>query len=166
MLCDVCKKNEATVHLTQIVEGEVRKADLCAGCAKAKNLTEYPDFSLADLMLGLGAAEGIKAVAADGQCPVCGLTLADFKKTGRLGCGTWWTTCVIGLSALLRDMHRGATHVGKVPARYLQARQFSERLLLLEQQLKEAIRQERYEDAAALRDQIRQLEEGMTPASG
>jgi protein arginine kinase activator len=166
MLCDICKTNEATVHLTQIVDGEVRKVDLCAACAKAKNLTEHPDFSLADVMLGLGAAEGIKASSADGQCPACGLTLADFKKTGRLGCGECWATFEKGLSSLLRDMHRGAKHVGKVPKRSLQAKEVGERLQSLEQQLKQAIQEERFEDAATLRDQIRQLEAKAKPTAG
>jgi protein arginine kinase activator len=159
MLCDICKANEATYHLTQIVDGKVRKLDLCEPCAKAKNVTGHPDFSVADLMMGLGASEGVAAAAApDEQCPACGMTAADFKKTGRLGCGECWRTFEKGLVGLLKDLHKGTTHVGKVPARAVKARETTDRLRLLEAQLKQAVREERFEDAAALRNQIRALE--------
>jgi protein arginine kinase activator len=158
MHCDICKTNEATIHLTQIVEGNVRKFDICESCSKAKNIIGQFDFSMADLMLGLGASDGMKGDAAEEQCPACGLTTADFKKTGRLGCGTCWVTFDRGLTALLKDIHKGITHVGKVPMRMLVTRDFSERVRTLVQELEAAIKDERFEEAAALRDQIRQLE--------
>ena len=57
MVCDICKKNEATVHLTQILDNKMLKIDLCEVCSKAKGLQEATGFSLADLQVGLGAAE-------------------------------------------------------------------------------------------------------------
>ena len=56
MLCDICKKNVATVHLTQMVEGKTKKVDLCEACSKDKGVDDPTGFSLADLLLGLGAA--------------------------------------------------------------------------------------------------------------
>ena len=58
MLCDICKKNVATVHLTQMVEGKTKKVDLCEACSKEKGVDDPTGFSLADLLLGLGAGEG------------------------------------------------------------------------------------------------------------
>src|SRR3989338_8713486 len=86
MLCDVCKEAEATVHLTQVINGKVQKVDLCEACAKEKGVSDPAGFSLADLLLGLGAGENIQAEPGVVRCSVCGLTQADFKKTGRLGC--------------------------------------------------------------------------------
>ncbi len=159
MVCDICKASEATIHLTQIVDGKVRKVDLCELCAKAKNVTGHPDFSVADLMMGLGASEGIAASAApDEQCPVCGMTAADFKKTGRLGCGECWRTFEKGLGALLKDLHKGTTHIGKIPARTTATRARADQLRALESELKRAVKEERFEEAAKLRNQIRALE--------
>ena len=70
-----------------------------------------------------------------------------------------------GLTALIKDIHKGATHVGKVPMRALETRDFSERLRTLGQELEAAIKDERFEEAAALRDQIRQLESKKAPSS-
>src|ERR1035441_9574031 len=117
MVCDICKKLEATVHLTQIVEGKMLKVDLCEACSKAKGVQESAGFSLADLLVGLGSAEEIQAESPDVRCPVCGFTQADFKKTGRLGCSACWETFEAGLSSLLKAMHKGDHHVGKVPSK-------------------------------------------------
>ena len=87
----------------------------------------------------------------------CGLTAADFKKTGRLGCGACWATFERGLTTLLKDIHRGTAHVGKVPVRSLKVRETAAQLHDLEQELNQAVKEERFEDAAVLRNQIRQL---------
>jgi protein arginine kinase activator len=87
MQCDVCQKNEATVYLTQIVEGKMQKVNLCESCAKEKGVSDPTGFAMADLLLGLGATQQIEHAGQPAQkCPVCGFTQVDFKKTGRLGC--------------------------------------------------------------------------------
>ena len=87
MLCCVCKEKEATVHLTQIAGEKMQKVDLCEECAKTKGVNDPTGFSLADLLLGLGAAQEIEQAGGDTglKCPACGFTQADFKKAGRLG---------------------------------------------------------------------------------
>src|SRR5436190_17349174 len=98
MICDVCGENEATVFFTQIVEGKMQKVNLCEACSKAKNVSDPTGFALADLLLGLGTAQGI---AGGGQeqlhCPACGFTQTDLKKTGRLGCSACYETFREGL---------------------------------------------------------------------
>ena len=159
MLCDVCKENEATFHLTQVIEGKVQKVDLCEACAKAKGVTDSAGFSLADLVVGLGASKEIEraSTGAATQCPDCGFTQTDFKKTGRLGCPTCWTTFEAGLAVLLKTIHKGEQHIGKVPARAVKTIQATEKIETLEAALKKAITDERFEDAAALRDRIQAL---------
>src|SRR5258708_3271548 len=86
MTCDVCKKNTANVFLTQIVDGKMQKVNLCDSCSKEKGVTDPTGFALADLLLGLGAAQEIERGGSVQKCPTCGFSQADFKKTGRLGC--------------------------------------------------------------------------------
>jgi protein arginine kinase activator len=159
MLCDVCKCNDATVFLTQIVEGKMQKVNLCDGCSKEKGVQDPTGFALADLLLGIGAAEEIeKGGASTQKCPICGYTQADFKKTGRLGCSSCYETFGEGLSSLLKAMHKGTEHVGKVPERALRALELSDRMRALTENLQKAVEEENYETAASLRDQIKQLE--------
>lgn len=158
MQCDICKKAEATVHLTQIVEGKMLKVDLCESCAKEKGVQEAAGFSLADLLVGLGSAEEMKIESPGAQCPVRGFTQADFKKTGRLGCSACWETFEAGLASLLKAMHKGDHHVGKVPTKAMHTLALNGKIQELAEQLEKAVREEKYEDAAQIRDEIRELE--------
>lgn len=158
MHCDVCKTNQATVFLTQIVDGKMQKVNLCEACSKEKGVTDPTGFALADLLLGLGAAQEMERGGAVQKCPTCGFSQADFKKTGRLGCGTCYTTFADGLAALLKGMHKGTEHVGKVPARLAKTIEREGQLKTLQRDLKKAVASEDYESAATLRDQIRHLD--------
>jgi protein arginine kinase activator len=158
MLCDVCQKSEATVFLTQIVEGKMQKVNLCEACSKEKGVSDPTGFALADLLLGLGAAQQIERGQPSQRCPVCGFTQADFKKTGRLGCSACYDTFADGLATLLKGMHKGLRHTGRMPARLSRRFALADRVKSLEGELKQAVTDEKYEDAARLRDEIRQLE--------
>ena len=162
MLCDVCKCNDATVFLTQIIEGKMQKVNLCDACSKEKGVQDPTGFALADLLLGIGAAEEIEKGAATQKCPVCGFTQADFKKTGRLGCSACYATFTEALNTLLKAMHKGTEHVGKVPERAYRAVELSDRMRNLNESLQKAVAEENYETAASLRDQIKQLESELT----
>src|SRR6184192_2982342 len=80
MLCDVCKCNDATVFLTQILEGKMQKVNLCDTCSKEKGVQDPTGFALADLLLGIGAAEEIEKGAPTQKCPVCGLVRPTLRK--------------------------------------------------------------------------------------
>ena len=159
MLCCICKEKEATVHLTQIAGDKMQKVDLCEECAKTKGVNDPQGFSLADLLLGLGASQEIEQASggAEIRCAKCGFTQADFKKAGRLGCPECYKTFSEALDGLLKTMHKGTRHVGKVPEAFRQERDLSDRLRLLQRKLAKAIEQEDFEQAAILRDQIKQL---------
>src|ERR1700730_4188875 len=158
MLCDVCKCNDATVFLTQILEGKMQKVNLCDACSKEKGVQDPTGFALADLLLGIGAAGEIERGGPTQKCPVCGFTQADFKKTGRLGCSTCYLTFAEGLNTLLKAMHKGTEHVGKLPQRAHRAMELTEKVRTWREKLEKAVAEENYEAAAALRDQIKQLE--------
>jgi protein arginine kinase activator len=163
-LCDRCGKNEAAIHFTQIQNNEMSTRHLCEGCAHALGLeTGSPapgTAPLADFLAQMGKSLASEAAATTaGACPGCGLTLADFKRTGRLGCARCWGTFEGSLRGLLRKLHGGTQHVGKV---YLppdpSEMDRTARVVSLRRSLQRAVDDEDFERAAGLRDQIRRLE--------
>ncbi|MBG88224.1 MAG: excinuclease ABC subunit B [Verrucomicrobiales bacterium] len=157
MLCNVCNENEATVHLTQIVGEKLQKVDLCEGCSKEKGIGDPTGYSLADMLLGLGATEEADEISPDLKCPACKYTQADFKKSGRFGCPECYTVFSEGLESMLKSMHKGLKHVGKTP-RTVIAQDSSRKLEKLKAQLDQAVEEENFEEAARLRDEINSLE--------
>lgn len=151
--CDLCSK-PATVHLTQIVNNKIHKVDLCEACAQAKGVTDPSGFSLADLLL---KASLNPEPVGEVKCEACGFTQQDFKKTGRFGCPSCYESFGKLLEPMLEGMHKGTTHNGKVPHRAMERRSLYERLTQLETELDQAIKAERYEDAARYRDEITQV---------
>jgi protein arginine kinase activator len=159
MLCSICKEKEATVHLTQITGDKMQKVDLCEECAKTKGVNDPTSFHQVDLVLGLGASQEIEQAAGgtEVKCPRCGFTQADFKKSGRLGCPACYQTFAEGLEGLLKSMHKGTHHIGKVPEALRQNRDLSDHLKVLQKRLAKAITEENFEQAAILRDEIKQM---------
>jgi protein arginine kinase activator len=158
MLCCACKEKPATVHLTQIVGDKMQKLDLCEECAKSKGVNDPTSFSLADadMLFGLGASQEIEqSTGMETKCPRCGFTQADFKKSGRLGCPECYKTFAEGLEGLLKTMHKGTRHIGKVPEALRASREQADRMKSLQKRLTKAIDDENFELAASLRDEIR-----------
>ena len=162
MNCDVCKTNQASVFLTQIVDGIMQKVNLCEACSKQKGVSNPEGFALADMLLGLGAAQEMERGSGTQKCPTCGFSQADFKKTGRLGCGECYETFAEGLTTLLKGMHKGVTHVGKMPARMLRTIERETQLKTLQRDLEKAVAEEDYESAAQIRDRIRHMDVSAT----
>ena len=136
----------------------MHKVNLCEACSKEKGVQDPTSFALADLLLGIGAAEEIEKGAPAKKCSVCGFSQADFKKTGRLGCSECYETFAEGLGSLLKAMHKGTEHVGKLPERAQRVMVLNQRMRALNANLQKAVAAENYESAASLRDQIKQLE--------
>ncbi len=157
----ICKQNDAKVHLTQIVGDKMQKVDLCEDCAKTKGVNDPAGFSLADLLLGLGAAKELESSGGgeEVRCPTCNFTQADFKKAGRLGCSDCYATFAEGLEGLIKSMHKGTKHVGKIPAALRQNRDLTDRLKQLQKKLDKAISAEDFEEAAGLRDEIKETKQ-------
>jgi protein arginine kinase activator len=162
MVCDNCGSTDAVVHLTQIVNNEMSTFHLCERCAAEKGLENTPEpvnFPLSDFLAQMGQ-ETVEDVDPTGsRCSFCGLTFQDFRETGRLGCPHCYETFAPHLRKLLRRIHGGTQHVGKV---YLppdpSASEMEKRLQGLRRRLHRAIESEDFERAAELRDQIRSME--------
>lgn len=154
--CSNCD-NQATVHLTQIINSKIIKVDLCESCAQAKGVTDPEGFSLADLL----NKSTIDSVSEEMnlRCSHCGLETADFRRTGRLGCSSCFSVFSPLLYPVLEDMHVGTSHKGKAPEVALSRQSVTTQLQDLEKLLSRAISEEAYEDAAKYRDQIKCLKE-------
>ena len=162
MQCDHCGDNEAIVHWTQIVNNEMTTLHLCESCAAEKGLepgVSAANFPLTDFLAQMGKGGGVEPASGIGPCAYCGMQLDDFKKSGRLGCPHCYVTFDTHLRTLLRRLHGGTQHLGKVylpPDPSESAR--VERLAGLRRKLDRAVESEDFEQAAQLRDQIRTLE--------
>ena len=161
MKCDICGAKKATVHLTEIVDGQMSEMHLCEECARQKSAQMEQQFGLADLLAGLGDF-GKQVKDTDKvsiTCPNCTMSYDDFRKFGRLGCSECYEAFRIHLSTLLKKIHGSNNHFGKTPAKMPAAEKRKiESLHDLKNQLMEAIQMEDFEKAAGLRDKIRSLE--------
>ena len=120
MKCECCHKKDATIHLTQVIDGEVKKLNLCQDCAMENGIDLNSPISITDVLLGLGAqpqSGGPVATEFDLSCSRCQMTKAEFKKRARLGCPECYNAFMGELSALTKAMHHSNQHVGKIPAR-------------------------------------------------
>jgi protein arginine kinase activator len=158
MKCESCQKNEATIHLTQVVNGVVKKVHICEPCAKGSGLDLNSPISITDILLGLGdgMADALPA-ELDVTCPACHLRKTDFKKNGRLGCEKCYETFMGEVQSLVNAMHRSNQHVGKIPARAGSTARLAAETGGLQKKLEQAVAREDFEQAARLRDQIQQL---------
>lgn len=170
MYCDECGKNKATVHLTEIINDQITKLNLCESCAKLKGTEVEQHFGIADLLSALSdsgapAAQGQSGAAPSpkSKCSQCGLSYEDFKKMGRLGCSGCYTAFKASLAPLLKRIHGANQHMGKSPspsaAKDLKAaNKLQEELDSVKGSLAKAIKNEEFEEAASLRDKIKFIE--------
>jgi protein arginine kinase activator len=161
MVCDICGKNQATVHLTEIIDDQTNELHLCEECAHKKSTQMEQQFGLSDLLAGLTEFQKPSEVkeAISLKCPGCGLSFKDFKKIGRLGCSMCYSTFKKYLATLLKRIHGSNVHHGKVPLSVAKAAKEPGGVEELRSKLHKAIDSEQYEEAARLRDQIRQMQE-------
>lgn len=160
MTCDICHKNEATVHLTEIVNDKVTKLHLCENCAKEKGAEMEEHFGLGDLLAGLSDLGSTlePQVLQTVKCGNCGFTYNDFKKVGRFGCSECYESFKAQIAPLLKRIHGSDRHLGKFPFKVGKSVKDAKTLQDLKQKLERAIRMEEFEDAAAIRDKIKDIE--------
>lgn len=159
MLCQRCKKNPATVHLTEIVDSEKRERHLCEKCSAQEGLVVQSHEPINELLAQFVMAHAGAQELAQLSCQKCGMTFTQFRNGGLLGCPEDYQTFRKPLLALLERVQEGNTeHVGKVPGRKGQKRKRQHKIMQLQRKLKRAVSVEDYETAAALRDQIEAME--------
>jgi protein arginine kinase activator len=162
MLCEVCREREASVHVTQMQGGDVAQRHLCPTCAAERGIettVTTPPKNVLGEFLQAAQQQLANTPAETTRCTYCGMTLRDFRATGRLGCSRCYATFEGNLRELLRRVQGSAKHVGR---RYVApASDVLERATTigeLRDRLRRAIANEEFEVAATLRDQIRDVE--------
>ena len=161
MLCEECGKNQATVSITVSAGGEITTRRLCPECMKKMKLSLVGDIQgfLSSVLSVLGS--GQKTEEHSAVCSGCGLSYAEFERTGRLGCAQCYRDFSDQLKPLLQRIHGRTQHAGRRPAAYTPSPE-DERAALaseLRQKMDEAVASENFEDAAKYRDELRKLAE-------
>lgn len=171
MKCENCKQNEATFFYEETINGQSRSVRLCAECAAKMKAGEklfseqsdafsFPSFTqlhnnFLDGLFGI-TAPSTKETAK--SCPLCGATWGDLLKSSKAFCPECYTTFLEELRPTLRSLHGNVTHTGRAPAGRRAQQEKRDKLASLKAQLGEAIKEENFEEAAKLRDEIRGLE--------
>jgi len=163
MLCNICHKNEATIHFKGIFNDQVFKIDLCEECAMKKGVEIKPELALAEFISTLSDLNNgldIKKEKRNIACKTCGLKYSDFKESGRLGCSNCYTEFANYLIPLLEKIHGSTKYKGK--AEILQTEiekieNLKQKYQELKNNLKEAVDKELYEKAAEIRDHLKEL---------
>ncbi len=174
MNCEECGKRPATLHLTKIVNGEKTEYHICEACAKEKGdfMSDFNNFSIHNILAGLlnfdpmtknnSASSGVNqgtTQAKPQRCETCGLTYAQFSKSGRFGCSDCYQAFGNRLDPLFRRIHGNTTHYGKVPERTGGQIKIRKELDQLKASLQQFVASEEFEKAAEIRDRIRDLEQ-------
>jgi protein arginine kinase activator len=172
MLCQICNKNQASVHITEIARGQrgegsqggpqptVEQKHICEPCSQSLKIPHLPVSSKGVVNIWkLLQQSAQKAREESGlACPHCGMTLAEFRSKGRLGCPHDYEIFRAHLDPLLQKVHNASQHVGRGSSASPADVQRRERLTHLRTQLETAIKEEAYEHAARLRDEIQSIE--------
>ncbi|GAA0503274.1 protein-arginine kinase activator protein McsA [Salinibacillus aidingensis] len=179
MKCQECEKRPATVHFSQVVNGEKTEVHLCEYCAQEKGyMDQYnQNFSFQDLLSGLfNFDSGTSFKESQGssfqsnhslQCDKCGMTYEEFKRRGKFGCDQCYETFDQHLNPIFRRVHSGnTTHDGKIPKRVGGNLHLKRNLQQYRLELQKLIEKEQFEEAAKMRDQIRELEKQLNNDKG
>jgi protein arginine kinase activator len=165
MMCERCKKNEATVHFMQTVNGVKSEMLLCSECAEKEN--KYSFFS-DDLFSGFftDSILGLRRSGAEKKCELCGLTRRELASNGRPGCAKCYEVFADELDKIIYGIHGNAKHNGALPGKHAENLEEQKKLDALKKEIqalkeeqKNAIAEQNYERAAEIRDRLRQIEE-------
>ena len=150
MLCEKCGKRPATVKYTQIINGRKSSLNICSACASQESI--FDNFGS---LLSFREREG----ADSGQCPCCHMTLSEFLRSGRMGCGECYSTFRNHADAMLKKIHGTSKHILEdTKPKKEEVKEPKSEIELLREKLANAIAEENFEEAASLRDIIREKE--------
>jgi protein arginine kinase activator len=170
MFCERCKNIEATIHLTEIIKDMKSEVHLCENCAREIGLnSKLSNFSLSiPEMLSFLDIHDVDEYVEGSVCKTCGLSFIDYKREGKLGCPDCYQYLGESLQSVIAGSHGSGKHTGKHPnnpagaspdAFNKAARNYAQKTLdELKLMLDRAVFEERYEEAAMLRDKIREQE--------
>lgn len=168
MKCEICQQRAATLHLTNYINGKKTEVHLCPQCAKENgNLdSDEEQYTIHDLLTGLfhnysnSTAKTTETKHNEQTCPRCHMTYQQFSQTGKFGCSQCYQTFSDYLDPIFKRVHGGNTkHIGKIPNRQHVHLRHKRLIQDYRDQLQQLIIEERFEDAAKVRDKIKELEQ-------
>lgn len=153
MFCDKCGKNHATTHIKTVVNGIVTEQNLCSECAAESGYKGFGGASISEMLSTMLGGNNFNLNGV--KCSLCGTDFAEISKTGKVGCSECYKTFKKELLPYLRRIHGSVKHTGKVPNIDVPKKDTIEELKV---QLIHLIEEENYEEAAVVRDKIKELE--------
>lgn len=172
MLCQNCGKNEANFKYTQIINGVKKELTLCSECARKLGVDSidipinFTSF-LGDFFNDYAESSLLPSFSTnDVKCKTCNMTYNDFINTGMFGCSDCYDVFSNPIDSLLKNLHGTSKHIGRgvKNAKVAQIEKPNKVEPIknekdeLQKQLDKAIKEERYEDAAKLRDKIKEID--------
>ena len=143
------------MHVTKIVNGKKLR---CTYVRRAQELRVHLNIDRLTFASLFDHSKFAQKITQPKACPVCRLTLEDFRQINQFGCSECYTTFRSEIEPLLRRLHGSSSHEGKIPARSYADLSVERQIKLLREKLQQMISVENYEEAARIRDQIRALE--------
>jgi protein arginine kinase activator len=158
MLCQQCKKQTATVHLTDLVKGEKRERHLCEQCASQEGVAVKQHVSISDVLNSFLMSQSSVQELARVKCADCGMSYVEFRSQGLLGCPDDYDVFGPHLASVIERAQDGNTHhTGKKPGEVVRVDPVQQKRLDLQRELRDAVEREDYERAARIRDQLGEL---------
>ena len=160
MKCQSCGKREATVRYTENINGKKQEMYFCMECAKKLGFANFSDLfsplfsSIPDYFGDIGQKETIK-------CPKCNYTFEDYTNTGMFGCPECYETFKDRLDDIFIKLHGKNRHVKSIGTKVKvtkNTKQKSNNIEELKEKLRVLVEEEKYEEAAVIRDKIKKLE--------
>ena len=156
--CQSCQKAAASVHVTELKGEEKVEFHLCEECAQAQGLPpKSPPVSMLEIFHQLVEKTGGSGKSRDRSCTGCGITFSEFKAKGRFGCAEDYEAFQSRVIPLLERIHGSSEHVAEAEEDCAEEHEQAE-LRRLRLDLNRVVKNEEYEEAARIRDQIQQLE--------
>ncbi len=160
MLCQKCGKNTATTHIRSVINGVVSEKLLCAACAAEEGYNKMGQNSLMDMLSSmLGNSLLPDSPLAEEKCDCCGATFSKIASTGKVGCPKCYDKFRKQLLPYLKRVHSGTQHIGKKPSREQLIVTPTDKISELRKKLSLLVKNEKYEEAAVIRDEIKKYEE-------
>ena len=164
MLCQKCNMKNATSHIHYVLNGVVRDMYLCSDCAKEYHSTQSFDGDVFKMLSSL-LNENIGNVKTTVKCDCCGADFNEIRRTGKVGCANCYKVFEAQLAPTIARIHGKTVHIGKKPLPAKSDEQpkqqkavidpKEQRIKELKDRMAEAIKNEEFEKAAELRDQIK-----------
>lgn len=174
MLCQLCKNKQANTHIKSVINGELTEMNLCSECAAKQgygNMFSLDHFfDIGSLMSGFMGDSAASALAPEKRCPNCGISFAQISKGGRVGCAKCYDVFFDRLLPSIKRIHGNTVHTGKKlrnprlqsgsaedTATAADNSKAPSELDTLNRQMQAAVKNQEFEKAAQLRDQIKEL---------